>query len=413
MKDEAEHTTLTSASQSLTEFIEREFPKRLHSPAGSLRHPYLDPAGEHYVDSLWDWDAHFCAAGLRPWAAQVAEHVQGSLLNFLDFQGKDGHIPYALNPDSEYRNERDPEQPWNSAKPILAQFALLALEYGRAASHNLLDESALYGPLLRHMDHWEETQRAPSGLLTFRSHRGSGTDNHPAVFARPFNSSADVFLNCLAIREYDAVESLARTAGDHGAAKRCAERARTLRRTVRERMWDPIDGMFYNIDEARQDVGEINQTPDWPVPLKFRMWTGFLPLWAEAAAPRQAKRLVEEHLINAEEFLSPNGIRSMAKNEPAHTLFRGGNPSNWQGPVWTVSNAMIVRGLLRYGFRSEAEQIADSLLGMLARDLRTTGCLHEYYHPETGEGLTHPGFFDWNTLAAVLEGDVHRAVQSV
>jgi putative isomerase len=165
------------------------------------------------------------------------------------------------------------------------------------------------------------------------------------------------------------------------------------------RMWDPIDGMFYNLDVQRHPIDNTNQPIDWVVPLKFRSWTAFAPLWAGVASEAQAERLVREHLTNREEFWSGWGLRSLAANEPAYCTFAGSNPSNWQGPIWVVSNYIAWEGLRRYGYEDVAAELAGDLLETLARDLESAGCLHEYYHPESGEGLTHPGFVNWNTLA--------------
>ena len=38
-------------------------------------------------------------------------------------------------------------------------------------------------------------------------------------------------------------------------------------------------------------------------------------------------------------------------------------------------------------------------LACLAKDYQANGCLHEYYEPDTGEGLTHPGFVNWNSAS--------------
>jgi putative isomerase len=138
------------------------------------------------------------------------------------------------------------------------------------------------------------------------------------------------------------------------------------------------------------------------------MWTAFMPLWARIASQEQAERLVREHLMNEVEFLSPFGIRSMARNEPGYDVSVGGNPSNWQGPVWVISNYLAFRGLVDYGFCNEARNLADRHLQLLAKDISANGCLHEYYDPETGKGLTHPGFFNWNSLAAIMANDLEH-----
>ena len=39
---------------------------------------------------------------------------------------------------------------------------------------------------------------------------------------------------------------------------------------------------------------------------------------------------------------------------------------------------------------------------MLVNDLRTSGSLNEYYHPDSGKPLSHKGFLDWNLLVVEM-----------
>ena len=70
---------------------------------------------------------------------------------------------------------------------------------------------------------------------------------------------------------------------------------------------------------------------------------------------------------------------------------------------------MVWRGLLQYGFTTEATELAEKTVLMFERDLADCGQLHEYYDPETAEPVNNIGFQSWNLLAvnmkAWLEGD--------
>jgi putative isomerase len=95
------------------------------------------------------------------------------------------------------------------------------------------------------------------------------------------------------------------------------------------------------------------------------------------------------------------GVRSLSNRESMYSLEFSSNPSNWLGPVWIIVNYFAWKGLARYGFKREADELADKTLALLAGDLQRNGSLNEYYHPDTGEALSHKGFIDWNLL--VLE----------
>ena len=389
-------------SQAVQTYIASVYRESLRPATGPLQHGFIDP-GAGYRDLCWDWDAYFCAVGLEAWASEVGPYVRGCLLNFLDHMRADGSVPYCLNArlaSIETPPGRPADSEANSIKPLLAQMACLAADY-------LGDQTwfaPVYPMLVRYLDHWRDTQMSQAGLYVFRSHRGSGSDNHPAVYGRPLNSSADVFLNCLFIREFEAMSRLAGSLGrDEDAAEWIFRRDELALRIGQ--MWDPVDGMFYNLDVQSRPVPRTHQEITWAVPLKFRCWTGLMPLWAGVASKEQARVLVENHLTNPAEFWSGHGLRSMAANEPAYCNFAGSNPSNWQGPIWVVANWLICEGLIRYGYVEQANVLAGDLLATLAADIRENGCLHEYYHGDTGAGLTHPGFVNWNTLAARMRSD--------
>jgi len=75
-----------------------------------------------------------------------------------------------------------------------------------------------------------------------------------------------------------------------------------------------------------------------------------------------------------------------------------GNPSNWLGPIWILPSYLIWDGLRRYGFLTEAGELAKRTLTLLESDAEQNGHWHENYHPETGQGLAAPGFVSWNAL---------------
>ena len=86
--------------------------------------------------------------------------------------------------------------------------------------------------------------------------------------------------------------------------------------------------------------------------------------------------------------------------EKMYSTRASANPSNWRGPVWGISNYMVFKGLVKYGFRKEATELADKTIILFGRDFEKNQALHEYYEPETGEPLLNKGFQNWNYLVA-------------
>jgi len=168
-----------------------------------------------------------------------------------------------------------------------------------------------------------------------------------------------------------------------------------------------------------------------------------------------------ERLLDPEQFLSPNGIRSLSKfhrdhpyvyrvngedhavsYQPAESDSRmfGGN-SNWRGPVWLPMNFLFVQALDSYArflgdtftvpdpnepntpvsLAGIADQMARRLTGLLVRDERgrrlTHGDndyfqtdphwkdlvpFHEYFDGDTGRGLGASHQTGWTATVALL-----------
>ena len=52
------------------------------------------------------------------------------------------------------------------------------------------------------------------------------------------------------------------------------------------------------------------------------------------------------------------GIRSLSRLEKMYDLRASNNPSNWLGPVWGMTNYLVFRGLVKYGFDDDARELA-------------------------------------------------------
>ena len=109
--------------------------------------------------------------------------------------------------------------------------------------------------------------------------------------------------------------------------------------------------------------------------------------------------MVKENLLDKRSFWSNHGVRTLSKYEKMYRIVGTGNPSSWQGGVWIVSNYLIFKGLIRYGYTTQANELARKTLDLLNNDFLKNGAFHEYYDPENGEGVYNKGFSSWNLLA--------------
>jgi glycogen debranching enzyme len=126
--------------------------------------------------------------------------------------------------------------------------------------------------------------------------------------------------------------------------------------------------------------------------LKVATWAHFAPLFAGLYSKEEAEFVVREHLLNDETFHAPFGIRTVSKQELSYRADGFGEKFSWRGPVWMSSHWFIYRGLLRYGYEKEAEEIRTKSLALIERS-----GFRECFNPETGEGQGARNF-TWGAL---------------
>lgn len=378
-------------------------------PGGELRHPFLTPGSVNYADVLWDWDSWFSNIALRQILAKTGDRAEfdkardyerGCILNFLDAGSMEGWIPILIGRNGAPRPEHIYKE--NMHKPCLAQHAAFLVkedgdvEWLRSKFYNLQS----------FINNYSNHHRHACGVYFWQTDRAIGVDNDPCTYYRPPGSSGSIYLNSLMYLELRAMAYLCQQLGLDEVACHYEKDAADLFKAVQEHCWDERDGFFYSVDlnltpvEAKCDFGLHQGMPrHWPCLIqRIGVWSGFLPMWAGLATAIQAERMVAEHFHNAKTFNAPFGIRTLSRMEKMYNLRATGNPSSWLGPVWGIANYMVWRGLVNYGFRTEAEEIAEKTVCLFGRDLERFGVLHEYYQPENGEPILNPGFQNWNYL---------------
>ncbi len=383
----------------------------LKEPYHFIHYPFIDP-GSVYKGNVWDWDTYWSAYGLlslwdafdEPMQQKILRHAMGNVQNFFDHQLPDGYIPMMIVDDGKgdetYLNRKHKEGVrMNMHKPFLACQALLVSEKKGSA-----DWAKSYAEAFRrYMDYYDTYFQPHSGLYVWHDDIMIGMDNDPASFGRPQDSTANIYLNAFMVRELESLEKLYTLWQMPEEAARCATRRQALISSIQAECWDPRDGFFYSVDV------DIRTRPyDWfhkglgvfwkTLPIRIRVWSGFIPLYAGIATPEQAERM-RRWAVDEETFASPFGIRTLARNEKMYDLSATNNPSNWLGPIWLIANYIVCTGLEKYGYHQEAQDIAARSVHLLGQDLLDHGCLHEYYSPETGAPVMNGGFINWNVLA--------------
>jgi len=412
-------TASTSAQvKTLKDFFLQKAKSCVHEPSGMLKHRFVTPSYDvvagaddqsevsdrsttgHYLQ-MYDWDACFFAqasikAGIEGLAADV-------VANFLSLQEGNGHVPRTVSPSRIWDNG-------DQCKPFLAQTLLFAIENAKTKTE--IDNRHLEGLdcFLKYFD----GNKHESGLYSWRNVLESGVDDnlallYPLEAAKGENEDIANFpdgrllaadLNAYLVAEFSSMVKLCRLAGNEKMAAAYEAKASALCGKIDELLWSQEAAMYFNYD------------PKTKQHCKLRAWTGLCPVIMGTTNAERMHLVIEKNIMSSDHFFRTAGISSVAASEPLYNNAKRGLYgrvicSNWQGPMWVLPNALVVRALLREKMTAEAQKIAERVVSTLASGLDSHNTLFENYHADTKEPLFAPQFMSWNSLTlemlAILE----------
>lgn len=404
----------------IKKYIYKDYKGMFKQPSGALIYPYITPGSASYASDLWDWDSWWSNVALRQILSDIGTaadkneaiaYEQGCILNYLHYTGYDGYMPMliAAKSDPAKIKPRDIYKT-NMHKPVLAQHAAFLVKRQNGNAEWLRENFGLLQAFIT--NYQSHHKHKPTGLYYWQNDLAIGVDNDPSTFFRPPGSSASIYLNCLMFKELQAMSYLAVCLRLPAIAKEYDLAAEELKAAIQKNCWDERDGFFYSVDinllpvsEEPSEIFGMQMVLHSGFPRAYDcliqrlgVWSGFMAMWAGIATPEQAKGMVEEHAKNEKTFAAPFGIRTLSKMEKMYSVRASNNPSNWLGPIWGISNYMVYKGLVNYGYQKEAGELAAKTIRLFSRDLEKNGALHEYYEPDTGEPILNKGFQNWNYL---------------
>ena len=398
-------------AEKIKEFVKENIETVLKEPHAFIKYPFIDP-GSVYDGNVWDWDTYWSVYGLLAMMEdfdteiqrKIIQHAKGNVLNFFDHQLEDGYIPMMIEvsnwPEPYLNMKRKEGVRMNMHKPFLCAQIVLISEY--IGEYEWVKE--YIGNLKKYFECYDKEYYFENcALYVWCDDIMIGMDNDPATFGRPKDSTANIFLNSFMVQELYSMQKILEQFALKEEAEQYQKKAEALVSAIQEECWDKRDKFFYSAD-----VDIKTRKFDWfheglgvfwkTLPIKIRVWSGFIPMLAGFASAEQAAELVK-HWKDEETFSTPFGITTLAKDEKMFNLEVTNNPSNWLGPVWLVANYVVFKGFLNYGYLEEAKEMCERTLRLLGSDLEKTGSMHEYYDPFTGEPIMNGGFINWNLLA--------------
>lgn len=292
----------------------------------------------------------------------LPEHTRNQIRNELAGQQEDGLVPGIIIFNAEGKPW------WKDFKGFPPIWVVSAERYVELTGDTAFLDECL--DALRKQIGWFETKRQlPEGgfyyLDLVNDNWESGMDEgirwhpRPAAPAACVDASAHVYL---------LYDHAARWSRKRGAPAELWERkAAALRAFIQTKLWDPHTGFFH--DAWR--IGDPKQ--------RHLAFEGMWPVVVGAATPEQAKRVIEEHLLNPKEFFAPHPITTVAMNDPKFEL------RMWRGPTWNCMSYWAARACLRYGSKDGARRILEAALDATAVQFERTGKIWEFYDPRGGD----------------------------
>jgi len=213
-------------------------------------------------------------------------------------------------------------KPRHHFKPFLAQIALLG---SRQSGDYRWLLGKYYGRLKKYLDYWFWfCDFDKNGLCVWDGSDHSGMDNQ----ARRCGSDGvmtveGIDLNSYLVRE---LRAMAEIAVETGRPEEAEEFPQPGRKNC------PSGSIMFS---GTKWMGFImtgtSAATNWS---KIKSIAGLIPLWSGIVPEERARRLVEEHILNPEEFWLPYPLATWAKSEPDYYQERREGECTWMGATW-------------------------------------------------------------------------------
>lgn len=382
--------------------LERFHPKDDESLLG-LPKPYLVPSYDETAsfdyNELYYWDSYFMVQGILD--KEHEELVKGILEDLLVLFKRLKAIPNASRTYLTGRsqppfltsfiydvyNAYGMDKAWLASAMSIAQQEYETVWMGTKKPN----ERLIYDGLSRYYD---------INYLHDLAETESGWDMTPR-FNRHTLHYLPVDLNALLYKYEVDFAHTARLLGDEIEARRWGRTADARRRAMNSLMWDKLRGMYYDYNFKKEKRGTISSL------------AAYYPMWAGMVNERKAAVLVK----GLRRFENKGGLAT-TDALPLGQYVPGSVPVQWAYPNgWAPLHYIVVEGLLKYGYREDAERIAMKWLRTNLDWFNTHGVFLEKYNvvnpdkpPQKGVYPSQTGF-GWTN--AVFERFCQQFVDTI
>lgn len=380
-----------------------------------LPYPYMTPNDKKF-SFLFYWDSFFMFRGLL--GNNHTDVLSGVLSNYVYLLRTYGLIPNFNSHASTNRSQPpffttmifDVYQETKKKKSLLKRMEWAKWEYENV----WIDRDLNYNHSVEGFGLSKFGDRDVG--YAHSSELESGWDFTSRFYNR-CNEFLAVDLNALLYKyELDFIREAEEVTNDDASKKMWAKRAANRKKEMNKYMWDEEKGFYFDYDFVRGKKS------------KFYSLAGFVPMWSGVASAEQAKRMVT-HL---EKFETKNGLmitdssslppelRAEIEHEDyRHTLIESIKPKQWDYPnIWPPVEYLVVIGLLKYGYITEAKRIMKNSLACEAKVFKKHGMFFEkingldgdvtpnyHYVNQGGFGWTNAIFYRYVQLLDHMEKD--------
>lgn len=360
--------------------------------AGGLKHEGIFPSYHYeWFHGLWAWDSWKHAAALAHFSPELAKNQMRAL---FDYQEPNGFIP-----DCIYRDNSIEENNYRNTKSPLAAWAVWEI-YKQTKDADFIKE--FYPKLKKYHEWWyQDRDHDQDGLCEFGSTDGtliagkweSGMDNAVRFDDSKLLKNSEtaysmdqesVDLNSFLYAEKNYLAKMAKVLKLINEEKKWEDESAKLKIKIQKQFWDASTGWFYDTSINGENF------------VKVMGCEGYLPLWAEVATKDQASA-IKNNLLDPSTFNTFVPLPTLAANYPKF------KPDNgyWRGPIWLDQSYFGINGLEKYGYQTEANELAYKLIHNAEGAFEKGKSIRENYQPITGKGLESENF-SWSAAHYLL-----------